>query len=63
MAPPAPERDPCPGGRHRWGPRAVRGACRTRRVSLHLVHGYAPREYAVCYRVHHSTEDGMGAVH
>lgn len=31
--------------------------------SLHLVHGYAPKEYAVCYRVHHSTEDGMGAVH
>ncbi|MEU3755703.1 wax ester/triacylglycerol synthase domain-containing protein [Streptomyces olivoreticuli] len=31
--------------------------------SLHLVHGYAPGEYAVCYRVHHGTEDGLGAVH
>ncbi|MGW5734109.1 MULTISPECIES: wax ester/triacylglycerol synthase domain-containing protein [Streptomyces] len=31
--------------------------------TLHLVHGYAEDEYAVCYRVHHGLEDGMGAAH
>jgi hypothetical protein len=31
--------------------------------SMHLVHGYADGEFAVCYRVHHSAEDGMGASH
>ncbi|MFJ5221803.1 wax ester/triacylglycerol synthase domain-containing protein [Streptomyces sp. NPDC088400] len=31
--------------------------------SIHLVHGYADGEYAVCYRVHHGLEDGMGAAH
>ncbi|MDN3028377.1 wax ester/triacylglycerol synthase domain-containing protein [Streptomyces sp. S.PB5] len=31
--------------------------------SIRLVHGYADGEFAVCYRVHHSTEDGMGAAH
>ncbi|MGA5507031.1 wax ester/triacylglycerol synthase domain-containing protein [Streptomyces umbrinus] len=31
--------------------------------SIHLVHGYAAGEYAVCYRVHHGLEDGMGAAH
>jgi hypothetical protein len=31
--------------------------------SMRLVHGYADGEFAVCYRVHHSAEDGMGASH
>lgn len=31
--------------------------------TIHLVHGYADDEYAVCYRVHHGLEDGMGAAH
>ncbi|WAU85154.1 WS/DGAT domain-containing protein [Streptomyces sp. Qhu-G9] len=31
--------------------------------SIRLVHGYADGEYAVCYRVHHGLEDGMGAAH
>ncbi|MEK8142931.1 wax ester/triacylglycerol synthase domain-containing protein [Streptomyces sp. M10(2022)] len=31
--------------------------------SIHLVHGYAVGEYAVCYRVHHGLEDGLGAAH
>ncbi|WP_405797919.1 wax ester/triacylglycerol synthase domain-containing protein [Streptomyces sp. NBC_01506] len=31
--------------------------------SIDLVHGYAPGEYAVCYRVHHCLEDGLGAAH
>ncbi|MFI6933296.1 wax ester/triacylglycerol synthase domain-containing protein [Streptomyces sp. NPDC050287] len=31
--------------------------------SMHLVHGYAGGEFAICYRVHHSAEDGMGAAH
>ncbi len=31
--------------------------------SVHLVHGYAVGEYAVCYRVHHGLEDGTGAAH
>ncbi|WP_156723598.1 wax ester/triacylglycerol synthase domain-containing protein [Streptomyces apocyni] len=31
--------------------------------SLELVHGYETGEYAVCYRVHHALEDGLGAVH
>ncbi|MEW2390645.1 wax ester/triacylglycerol synthase domain-containing protein [Streptomyces venezuelae] len=30
---------------------------------MYLVHGYAVGEYAVCYRVHHGLEDGMGTVH
>ncbi|MGW5863138.1 wax ester/triacylglycerol synthase domain-containing protein [Streptomyces sp. NPDC055239] len=31
--------------------------------TIHLVHGYSDDEYAVCYRVHHGLEDGMGAAH
>ncbi|MEV2250778.1 wax ester/triacylglycerol synthase domain-containing protein [Streptomyces sp. NPDC050147] len=31
--------------------------------TITLVHSYADDEYAVCYRVHHGLEDGMGAAH
>ncbi|MEV6946897.1 wax ester/triacylglycerol synthase domain-containing protein [Streptomyces sp. NPDC051172] len=31
--------------------------------SMRLVHGYADGEFGICYRVHHSAEDGMGAAH
>ncbi|MFF4357099.1 wax ester/triacylglycerol synthase domain-containing protein [Streptomyces sp. NPDC001604] len=31
--------------------------------SMRLVHGYADGEFGICYRVHHSAQDGMGAAH
>lgn len=31
--------------------------------SMRLVHGYASGQFGICYRVHHSAEDGMGAAH
>ncbi|MFI6373762.1 wax ester/triacylglycerol synthase domain-containing protein [Streptomyces sp. NPDC050546] len=42
-------REPLPDGAPLW--------------SMHLVHGWADDEFAVCFRVHHSAEDGMGASH